>query len=168
MRPVSILVATCIVLSAVVWACPLRADVSGRARVIDGDSLKIGGTRVRLFGIDAPERGQSCRDRGQLWICGGLASVRLEERISGRKVVCVEKDRDRYGRIVAVCRAGGEDLNAWMVSEEAGAKAARVGVWPVRTEDIPGQRRADVIMEELADETVARTETKASPTDAEK
>ena len=145
MRPASILVATCIVLLAVAWACPVRADVSGRARVIDGDSLKIGGTRVRLFGIDAPERGQSCQTGGELWICGGLARVRLEERISGRKVVCEEKDRDRYGRIVAVCRAGGEDLNAWMVSEgwalayrryseayvdvEAGAKAARLGVW---------------------------------------
>ena len=79
----------------------------------------------------------------QTLICGGLARVRLEERISGRTVVCEERDRDRYGRIVAVCRAGGEDLNAWMVSEgwalayrryseayveeEAGAKAAQQG-----------------------------------------
>ena len=112
MRPVSILLATCIALLAAAWAWPVHADVSGRARVVDGDTLEIGGTRIRLFGIDAPERGQSCQVGGELWICGGLARVRLEERISGRTVVCEEKDRDRYGRIVAVCRAGGEDLNA--------------------------------------------------------
>ena len=56
-----------------------------------------------------------------------------------------ERDRDRYGRVVAVCRAAGEDLNAWMVSqgwalayrqysrdyvgEEADARAARRGIW---------------------------------------
>ena len=145
MRPGFILIVTCIVFSAVAWAWPVRADVSGQARVIDGDSLEIGGMRIRLFGIDAPERGQGCRAGGELWICGGLARLRLEERISGRRVVCKEKDRDRYGRIVAVCRAGGEDLNAWMVSEgwalayrryseayvdeEARAQAARAGVW---------------------------------------
>ncbi len=145
MRSAPILLATCIALLAAAWAWPAHAEVSGQARVVDGDSLEIGGARIRLFGIDAPERGQSCQEGGELWICGGLARLRLEERISQRRVVCVEKDRDRYGRIVAVCRAGGKDLNAWMVSEgwalayrryseayvdeEAGAKAARVGVW---------------------------------------
>ena len=149
MRLIPILIA--IVLSAAAWAWPAHAEVSGQARVVDGDSLEIGGARIRLFGIDAPERGQSCQAGGDLWICGGLARVRLEERISGRAVVCEEKDRDRYGRIVAVCRAGGEDLNAWMVSEgwalayrryseayvdeEAEAKAARLGVW--RGEFVP-------------------------------
>ena len=92
-----------------------------------------------------PERGQSCRDRGALWLCGGLATHALSKRIAGRAVACDEKDRDRYGRIVAICRLGGEDLNAWMVSEgwalayrrysrayvaeESSAKAARLGVW---------------------------------------
>ena len=119
--------------------------------MVDGDTLEIGGTRIRLFGIDAPERGQSCQAGGELWICGGLAKLRLQDRISGRRVVCEERDRDRYGRIVAVCRAGGEDLNAWMVSEgwalayrryseayvdeEARAKSARAGVW--RGEFVP-------------------------------
>ena len=120
--------------------------LSGRARVIDGDTIELsGGVRIRFHGIDAPERGQSCRDRGALWLCGGLATHALSKRIAGRAVACDEKDRDRYGRIVAVCRLGGEDLNAWMVSEgwalayrrysrayvaeESSAKAARLGVW---------------------------------------
>ena len=140
-----ILTIACIVLSAVAVAWPVHADVSGWVQVIDGDTIEVAGTRIRLFGIDAPERGQGCQDEGELWACGGLARLRLEDRISGHTVVCEERDQDRYGRIVAVCRADGEDLNAWMVSqgwalayrrysqayvdEEADAKAARRGVW---------------------------------------
>ena len=41
---------------------PKRDDISGVPRVIDGDTLDIGGIRVRLFGIDVPEHGQICRD----------------------------------------------------------------------------------------------------------
>ena len=62
----SILTVACVVLSAVALAWPVHADVSGRAQVIDGDSLEIGGTRTRLFGIDAPERGQGCQADGEL------------------------------------------------------------------------------------------------------
>ena len=150
-RPAPILIAICLVLSTAAWAWPVHADVAGQARVNDGDTLEISGTRIRLFGIDAPELGQRCQAGGELWICGGLARLMLEERISGRMVACEKKDRDRYGRIVAVCRAGGENLNAWMVSEgwalayrqysqayvdeEARAKAARLGVW--RGEFVP-------------------------------
>ena len=140
-----ILTLACIALSAVAVAWPVHADVSGWAHVIDGDTIDVAGTRIRLFGIDAPEHAQSCQDEGKLWGCGGLAKLRLADRISGRTVVCKEKDQDHYGRIVAVCRASGEDLNAWMVSEgwalayrrysqdyvdeEADAKATGLGVW---------------------------------------
>ncbi len=151
MRSAPFLFATCIALSVVTWSWPVHAEVSGQARVVDGDTLEIGGTRIRLFGIDAPERLQGCQAGGELWLCGGLAKLRLQDRLSGHTVVCEERDRDRHGRIVAVCRAGGEDLNAWMVSEgwalayrkyseayvdeEARAQAARVGVW--RGEFVP-------------------------------
>ncbi|HEX7883996.1 MAG TPA: hypothetical protein VF499_14825, partial [Afipia sp.] len=37
-------------------------DVAGQASVIDGDTIEIHGTRVRLYGIDAPEHDQLCRD----------------------------------------------------------------------------------------------------------
>ena len=93
------------------------ATLSGSARVIDGDTLEIhGGTRIRLYGIDAPESAQCCRDAGRSWPCGREASRALSQRLAGRPVVCEERDRDRYGRSVAVCRAGGEDVNAWMAA----------------------------------------------------
>jgi endonuclease YncB( thermonuclease family) len=48
---------------------------------------------------------------------GKLAATRLQALTAGRSTVCQEKDRDRYGRIVAICRASGEDLGAIMVRE---------------------------------------------------
>ena len=38
---------------------------SGKARAVDGDSLELGGYRVRLIGIDAPEFGQTCQMAGR-------------------------------------------------------------------------------------------------------
>ena len=91
--------------------------VTGSAHVIDGDTLDVGGVRIRLHGIDAPESGQSCRAGGNRWSCGCGAARALAGWIGGSSIACQERDRDRYGRIVAVCRASGMNLNAWMVAE---------------------------------------------------
>ena len=92
-----------------------RADVAGAARVIDGDTIEVAGQRVRLYGIDAPETRQTC---GKRWRCGARASKALAARIGQRRVACKAKGRDRYKRLVAVCRAGGRDLGAWMVEQD--------------------------------------------------
>ena len=81
----------------------LRADLSGHARVIDGDTLEVGSARVRLYGIDAPESAQRCRSGGRTWSCGREAARALARRIGSRPIECKERDRDRYGRMVAVC-----------------------------------------------------------------
>ena len=122
-----------------------RPQLSGRVRVVDGDSLELGQARVRLHGIDAPEGRQSCTSDGRRWPCGEQATRALAQRIGSRSVACEERDRDQYGRIVAVCREGGQDINAWMVSqgwalayrrysrdyvaEESTARAAKRGLW---------------------------------------
>ena len=46
------------------------ADVTGSAQITDGDTVKIDGIRIRLHGIDAPEKNQHCQKLGQLWSCG--------------------------------------------------------------------------------------------------
>ena len=93
----------------------LPGPIIGRASVIDGDTIEIRGQRIRLFGIDAPESRQTCTDpKGVSYRCGQRAAQALDYRISDSPVTCEPKDRDRYGRIVAVCRAYGEDLSAWM------------------------------------------------------
>ncbi len=121
------------------------APFSGSARIIDGDTLEVGGTRVRLYGIDAPESAQLCLFEGRFWPCGRDAARALDGRIGLQPVACEERDRDRYGRSVAVCRVAGEDVNAWMVGEgwafayrtysmgyvadELAARTANRGIW---------------------------------------
>ncbi len=89
---------------------------SGDVRVVDGDTLHLGGTRIRLHGIDAPEAGQTCGgERVARWDCGAGATAALKQLVAGG-VGCTPRDRDRYGRIVAVCRSGGRDIGAEMVA----------------------------------------------------
>ena len=101
---------------------PLRQDTAdmivGQAAITDGDTLKINGHRIRLHGIDAPESDQTCTYKaGGKWRCGHHATVALERKISWSSVSCRQTDIDRYGRIVAICKVDGEDLNSWMVRQ---------------------------------------------------
>lgn len=122
-----------------------RADVIGEAQVIDGDTLQVAGERVRLHGIDAPESEQSCSISGVGYACGENARRTLTGATAGKVVTCKGEKRDRYGRLVAVCYAGDDDLNAKMVREgwalayrrygkdyipqETQARAASSGLW---------------------------------------
>jgi endonuclease YncB( thermonuclease family) len=91
-------------------------DLAGRASVIDGDTLEIHGTRIRLWGIDAPELDQLCRNRSsEHYRCAQKAANDLDSFIVRRPVECVEVDRDQYKRAVAVCAVAGIDLADWMV-----------------------------------------------------
>jgi endonuclease YncB( thermonuclease family) len=90
--------------------------LEGQASVVDGDTIEIHGQRIRLAGIDAPESEQLCRDADSaLYRCGQKAANDLAAFIDRRPVECIEIDRDRYGRAVAVCKVGGVDLANWLV-----------------------------------------------------
>ncbi|WP_337876673.1 thermonuclease family protein [Elioraea sp.] len=89
----------------------------GPASVIDGDTIEIERQRIRLHGIDAPESDQVCERDGRPWHCGAEAAAALRARIRGHVLTCREIERDRFGRAVARCRAGGQSVNAWMVRE---------------------------------------------------
>ena len=87
----------------------------GHASVIDGDTLEIHGTRIRLWGIDAPESSQLCRGDDSLqYRCGAKAANGLDAFIAGR-VSCLPISLDRYGRTVATCLVDGTDLGDWLV-----------------------------------------------------
>lgn len=114
---------------------------SGRFRVIDGDSLTIDGTRLRMKGIDAPELTQTCRRNEQEWSCGREARDFLASLVSSQTVQCSGAQPDRYKRLLVVCRKGDEDINATMVkegmavayggykAEEGAARSAHRGIW---------------------------------------
>lgn len=55
------------------------AAPAGLGRAMDGDSLMVGETEVRLHGIDAPEYTQTCQRDGHAWDCGGEAAYQLSK-----------------------------------------------------------------------------------------
>jgi endonuclease YncB( thermonuclease family) len=93
----------------------IQATLTGIPKIIDGDTIRIGNTRIRLHGIDAPEAKQTCTVDGKKWQCGRNAANALASIVGEQSVKCSKRNIDRYGRIVAVCRAGPIDLNEWMV-----------------------------------------------------
>ena len=109
-------------IGVVVWGCLMfpasgSADVVGKARVVDGDTLAIEGERIRLHGIDAPEQSQNCLLDGADWACGRAATEALKRIVGDRPVECVGHERDRYKRLIAICYVGSLNLNAEMVRE---------------------------------------------------
>jgi len=100
-------------------SAPREQDWSALAaevRVVDGDTLRLGDRTLRLARIDAPERGQTCTDAAGRWFdCGAAAAEALSRLVNGRSVVCLVSGRDRYGRGLGECRAGGLALNAGLV-----------------------------------------------------
>lgn len=123
-----------------------HATLTGRAEAVDGDTLAVGGVRVRLEGIDAPEAQQTCTDgAGKAWDCGAEAQRVLARLVANIVVACEERGLDKYKRLLGVCRAGAVEVNAELVRRglawaftryshsyvglEAEARRARIGIW---------------------------------------
>jgi endonuclease YncB( thermonuclease family) len=121
--------------------------------VTDGDTIKVldpGGqqVKIRLYGIDSPEKKQSF---------GQAATKHTADMIAGKAVEIEEVDRDRYGRTVGIVLIGGMNVNqelvkngyAWVYHQycrrpecrnwqslEREAQAKKIGLW-VEPEPIP-------------------------------
>ena len=94
------------------------ADLLGVPRIVDGDTLAIGATKIRLEGIDAPETDQVCLNaNGVRWTCGIDARDKLAAHIAGREINCTSNGTDVYRRTLAICYLAGEDLNGWLVQQ---------------------------------------------------
>lgn len=144
-------------------ASPFRT-ISGRAGVIDGDTIEIHGERIRLNGIDAPESAQLCQgEQDHRYRCGAEAARHLAEMLAvSRPTRCELVERDRYGRMVANCyRADGANVAALMVRtgyaldwprysqgryarEQQHAREQKSGIWR-GTFTVPWQWRARTI-----------------------
>lgn len=123
-----------------------QTEVSGVARVIDADILAIGNQRIILWGIDAPERNQTCSLAGRNWGCWQAAVRKLQTLAEDRSVRCTSRAQpDPLGRIFATCTTGATDLGEAMVKSglarafrkqsdlyraaEEEAKSANLGLW---------------------------------------
>lgn len=117
---------------------------SGDAIINDGDTITLKGERIRLQGIDAPEYDQLCSDaQGNQYACGRRSRQELVRLIGKSQVRCEGWERDKYGRMLAHCFAGDDNvsLNAQLVSlgwavayggfeaEQRQARAGTQGLW---------------------------------------
>ncbi len=125
-------------------ACTSQSRIEGTAiRIIDGDTFELLTSnkrpiRIRLFGIDAPEKNQEF----------GTASKQvLASRIFQKKVIVEKVNTDRNGRMVAVVYCDGVDINLYMIrsgmawhftryskrqdyaNAEQAARSEKVGLW---------------------------------------
>lgn len=122
------------------------AQIQGEPTVIDGNTLRVEDEEIRLYGIDAPEAGQTCRQYGQPYPCGEIAAATLRTLVGNSVVVCEVVDAQAAGLSRGLCRnAYGQDLGEAMVvmgwaladpqqsdryaEAEASAKASRSGLW---------------------------------------
>jgi len=122
------------------------ADITGTAKVREGDTVTIGNTRIRLGGIDAPGVDQLClNNAGERWTCGVAARDELIKYAENKTWTCHPRQIDRRGRQVARCEVDGEDIQKWMVksgwalsyvrfshdydADEKAAREAKAGMW---------------------------------------
>ncbi len=120
--------------------------VAENVRIIDGDRLELDGTRIHLYGIDAPELDQLCGAEDAQYPCGQESKTALESLFVGvDSIDCEKKDEDSDGWMQAVCKVNGLDVNAEMVrsgqalayrdeafiysDEESEAQISGLGLW---------------------------------------
>lgn len=100
--------------------------IVGPARVIDGDTVDIAGTRIRIQGIDAPERDDTCRrPDGSEWPCGAWSIEAARDRFGGQVLACEDLGERTWGRVVARCRKGEVDFAEAMVAKGAARACPR-------------------------------------------
>ncbi|MDC0627944.1 thermonuclease family protein [Pelagibacteraceae bacterium] len=124
----------------------VAGEISGAPKITDGDTIKILNKRIRLYGVDAPEKKQICIKNSQEYRCGQEATNALIKKVNEKTVVCKVQDKlDRYKRYIGVCFLGDIDLNKWMVrngyavayrryskdyvDDENYAKKNKIGLW---------------------------------------
>ena len=128
--------------------------ISGFAKVVDGDTIKINSKKIRLYGIDAPEKKQKCKKTyltisfmsfTKEYMCGEVSTEKLIKKINKQKLKCNILDVDRYKRLIGECFKRNINLNSWMVSngyavayrkyskkyvsDEINAKNNKLGIW---------------------------------------
>ena len=140
---------TAAMLAAVLLSSPAYAEptmISGVPVITDGDTIRIGDTKIRIEGMDAPERDQLCADENfQNYPCGTKATEAMREIVGGKSVDCTISGLDRYGRSLGTCTVDGLDIGQEMVRDgwalafvryskryvehEAAARTVKAGMW---------------------------------------
>lgn len=101
--------------------------------VTDGDTIRIGDERIRLLGIDTPEKGHLAACLAERMLAR-LATQRLRDLVTSGEPIVLERDSvDRFGRTLAVVRVGDRDAAEVLIDEGYGRP------WRGRQEDWCGE-----------------------------
>ena len=129
--------------------------ISGMAKIIDGDTIKVGEKKIRLYGIDSPEKGQNCKKLYFSFLifnfqkdykCGEKSTLVLMKKLKDKKIECIlQNNKDRYKRYIGTCYIENQDINGWLVKnghaiaykkyskkyllDEQYAKENKLGLW---------------------------------------
>lgn len=137
----SLILALGLVAGSLLLLEPRSRLLEGAVHVVDGDSLRLGDTDIRIKGIDAPELRQTCHRSGRPYPCGAASREALARLVTDGPVRCRVTGRDRYGRSLARCEAGDVDVGAALVRqgdalaygeyarEEEAARSGSAGLW---------------------------------------
>lgn len=114
-----------LLIAAALLAAPVAAEpyeICDAPTVVDGDTLKCGRQRLRIWGIQAPDKKGSlpCRQRRPGYVCDDAkaeqAKRALQRLIAGKRLACVRVDMDGYGRPVLRCSVG-VDIACQMIAQ---------------------------------------------------
>jgi endonuclease YncB( thermonuclease family) len=92
------------------------AGVTGRAHVLDGDTIEVGGVRVRLQGLHCPETGEPG---------GSAATSAMRGLTRGQHVSCSLTGERSYDRMIGTCYVGDTDLTAAIIRHRVCARCPR-------------------------------------------
>ena len=117
-------------------------------RVIDADSIELGGVKIRLFGIDAPEITQECEDtNGQMYACGKHSTGALKgliEAMSKNTIACNYNGKDTFGRFLGECSIGNININEWLVENGWALAYLKYSKKYIKNENIAKRNRAGI------------------------
>tara|TARA_A100001015_G_scaffold319896_1_gene444362 strand:+ start:1028 stop:1576 length:549 start_codon:yes stop_codon:yes gene_type:complete len=93
-----------------------QQKIIGPARVVDGDTIIINKSRIRLLNIDSAESKQNCYDKDNIvYPCGLEATSFLKKLIGGKEIYCLYSKKDIYERVLGECFLGSLNINNEMV-----------------------------------------------------
>ena len=126
MKKLSLSLFSIILFSSIISsAISFEKIIIGKALVTDGDTIKINDQKIRLFGIDAPETKQFCKEVYLSFLifnfkrdykCGEKSTNALKKKIKNKKIRCLIQDKkDRYRRNIGICYLKKQDINSWLV-----------------------------------------------------
>lgn len=121
-----------------IWMIPVlpvearSQEIKGYVRVVDGDTLWLGRIKVRLNGIDAPERGQPRFT---------AATRALKQVTAGKVVTCVLNGEKSYDRYIGRCFVDAVDVAAAVIASGNALDCARYSGGRYRRHESPDARR---------------------------